>query len=229
MLLAPQDAQLFFKLHRALLYFVNQRLQIVPDLASPEGVADVAPEVGLKLRDALLDETDLVEIFIDQNPGGLADDELDIVLSWRHLMPGEFYIFRYLKKYTVFLSTDKQPIAYGVVALTQPLEWLIGPYLPVLTKTVLLPFKNQIVYDGLLNSYPISFGPGIRRSLNESYNEAKDRNGIVTTLPRPASGLIPPPTRIAKPRRRPVSKEAVGRRRSDRRHGQPGLPGPSER
>jgi hypothetical protein len=34
---------------------------------------------------------------------------------------------------------------------------VVGPYLPVLTQTVLLPFKGMIVYDGLLNSYRISF------------------------------------------------------------------------
>ena len=73
----------------------------------------------------------------------------------------------------MFLSTDKQPIAYGVLALSQPFEELIGPYLPVLTQTVLLPFKDVIVYDGLMSSYRISFGPGIRRSLNESFKEAK--------------------------------------------------------
>ena len=41
----------------------------------------------------------------------------------------------------------------------------------------------MIVYDGLMSSYNISFGPGIRRSLNESFKEAKARHGIVTSLP----------------------------------------------
>ena len=37
MVLTPQDAELFFKLHRALMFFVNQRLKVIPDdIASPE-------------------------------------------------------------------------------------------------------------------------------------------------------------------------------------------------
>ena len=79
------------------------------------------------------------------------------------MLHGKFYVFRELKKYTVFLSTTSPAIAYGVLALSQPFEELIGPYLPVLTQTVLLPFKGMIVYDGLMSSYNISFGPGIRR------------------------------------------------------------------
>ena len=98
-------------------------------------------------------------------------------------MSGTFYVFRYLKKYTVFLSSEDQPTAYGVLALTDPFEDLVGPYLPVMTETTLLPFKDKIVYDSILNSYRISFGGGIRRSLKESYENAKQRRGIVTSLP----------------------------------------------
>ncbi len=44
--------------------------------------------------------------------------------------------------YTVFLSTDDPAIAYGVVALTDPFEDLVGPYLPMMTETVLSRWKT---------------------------------------------------------------------------------------
>ena len=207
MLLTPQDAGLFFKLRRALMFFVNQRLKVIPDeVASPDEFSSLSPEVRLKVRDALLGHTDLIQSFVDKNPACLSDDELDIVRSWQHLVHGKFYVFRQLKKYMVFLSTDKQPIAYGVLALSQPFEELVGPYLPVLTHTVLLPFKGRIVYDGLLSSYRISFGSGIRRSLNDSFKEAKARFGIVTSLPMSKEPL---PQKAPKPRPvpEPPSKE----------------------
>jgi hypothetical protein len=148
MLLTPLDVERFFRLHRALLFFVNQRLKAVADeLASPEEFAALSPEVRLKVREAFLSHTDLLQSFVDENPAHLTAEELAIVRSWRHLVAGKFYIFRELKKFTVFLSTDKQPIAYGVLALSQPFEELVGPYLPVLTETVLLPFKGMIAYE----------------------------------------------------------------------------------
>src|SRR4051794_34826194 len=119
MLLHRQDAELFFRLHRTLMFFVNQRFQVIPDdLASPEEFAALPPEVRLKVRDALLDHTDLIQSFVDENPARLPDDELAIVGSWRYLVTGKFYLFRELKQYTVFLSTDEPPIAYGVLALS---------------------------------------------------------------------------------------------------------------
>jgi hypothetical protein len=196
MLLTPPEAQLLFKLHRTLMFFVNQRLQVLQDgIATPEEFARLPPELRLKVRDAFLDDTDLIEFFVDQNPANLPDDELDIVHYWRHLVAGKFYIFRELKNHTVFLSSEDHPIAYGVTALTQPFEELIGPYRPVLIDTVLLPFKDKIVYDGLLVGLGVSlsFGPGIRRRLNESYQAAKDRYGIVTSLPVSSKPLEPEP------------------------------------
>jgi hypothetical protein len=201
MLLTPPNVEQFFRLHRALMFFVNQHLKVIPDnVASPDEFSSLSPETRLKVRDAFLEHTDLILRFVDENPAHLANDELDMVRSWQHLVHGKFYIFRELAKYTVFLSSAKQPVAYGVLALSQPFEELIGPYLPVLTDTVLLPFKGMIVYDGLMSSYRISFGPGIRRSLNESFKEAKARHGIVTSLPMSKEPL---PPKVPKPRPMP--------------------------
>ena len=183
MLLTPTEAELFFKLHRALMFFVNQQLHVLPDIKTIDEYSGQSPEVRLKVHKAFLDEIDLIEKFIDDNPAGLIEEELEIVQSWHGLVAGKFFIFRYLKKYTVFLSSDDQPIAYGVLALTEPFEDLVGPYLPVMTETMLLPFKGKIIYDGHLNSFRISFGGGMRRSFKESYEAAKKRLGIVTSLP----------------------------------------------
>ncbi len=212
MLLNLQDLELFFHLHRTLMFFVNQRLQVIPDnLATPEDFAALPPEVRLKVRDAFVEHTDLIESFVAENPAQLATEELDIVRSWHHRVAGRFFIFRELKKYTVFLTAGEPTIAYGVLALSQPFEEMIGPYLPVLTQTVLLPFKDQIVYDGLLNSYRISFGAGVRRSLNESFKEAKDRHGIVTSLPlgaRPTPAATKTPASKARKKAAPKEKTA---------------------
>jgi hypothetical protein len=213
MLLSPHDVELFFKLHRALMFFVNQRLKVIPDdIVSPEEFSSLSPETRLKVRDAFLQHAELTQQFIDENPAHLSDDELDIVRSWQHLVHGKFYVFRELKKYTVFLSTTNPAIAYGVLALSQPFEELIGPYLPVLTQTVLLPFKGVIVYDGLMSSYNISFGPGIRRNLNQDFKEAKARHGIVTSLPmskEPLPPKAPKPRPVPMPPSREEKDEAV--------------------
>lgn len=182
-LLSPEDAELFFKLHRSLMWFVNEQLQIVPGIETPDEFSALPPETRWKVRSGFLYKADLIDQFLHANPSHLSDEELDIVSSWRHRLAGKFFIFRYLKNHAIFLQTEEPPMAYGVSALAEPFENVIGPHLPLWVETALLPFKGKIVYDGLMSSYSISFGPGVRRSLNEHYKAAKDRLGIVTSLP----------------------------------------------
>jgi Domain of unknown function (DUF6398) len=207
MLVEPQDVALFFRLHWTLMFFVNQHLKVIPDNpAGPEEFAALSPEVRLKVRDALNGKLDLIESFVAENPAHFSEDELDIIRSWRHLVAGTFYVFRKLAKYTVFLSNSNPAVAYGVLALSEPFEDLIGPNLPIMVKAVLLPFKGMIVYDGMMSAYSISFGPGIRRSLNESFKEAKLRHGIVTSLPM-SDKPLPRKAPRSKPVPKPPSKD----------------------
>ncbi len=208
MLLAPRDSELFFRLYKALMFFVNQRLSMISEpFATPEDFGALSPEIRAKVRDALLANLDLIEVFVAENPAHLSEGELDIVRSWRNLVFGKFYVFRELKKYTVFLSTTGPAFAYGVLALSQPFEELVGPDLPVLIETALLPFQEKIIYDGVMTRYGISYGPGIRRSLNESFKEAKLRHGIVTSLPISAKPVVPAKSPQTKPRPKTNPKE----------------------
>jgi len=187
MRLEPHDLRLFYKLHKALMLFVNQRLGVVENpLASLDQVGKLPLEDRIKLRDALLANMDLIDAFASENPFNLPDEELRIVRFWKHLVAGDFYIYRCLTRYTIFLTTGEPVVAYGVLSLMDSFEDLIGPRLPYLCMTVLLPFKGKIVYDGLLSGYNITYGSGIRRRLKDYYDNAKERQGIITSLPPPA-------------------------------------------
>jgi len=183
MQLPRPEGELFFKLHHSLMCFVNQRLQVAGEIKTPEEFADQPDETRLKIRNAFLERRELLDAFVAENPFQLPAEELAIVDSWRNLVIGKFFVVRYLKQHAIFLQAEDPPVAYGVLALAIPFDMLLGPYLPRWTEALLLPFRGKIVYDGMLNTYNISFGPGLRRSLNESYKEAKGRLGIVTSLP----------------------------------------------
>ena len=186
--LSIEDAELFFRLHRRLMFFVNQQLRVIdenPD--SPEEYSELPPPTRYEVHKAFLKHPELIDAFVEGNPFGLDESELEIVGSWRHFVAGEFYVLRYLKNYTVFLSSTDPVVAYGVVALFEPLEDLIDGPPPAMVKTTLLPFRGRIVYDGLLSAFNVYFGPGVRSELNWWYKEAKARQEIITTLPPAAA------------------------------------------
>jgi hypothetical protein len=185
MQLPLDEVERFFRLHRSLMFFVNQRLKVVPQkVATPDAYSGLPPETRIEVHQALLGRLDLIDAFVAENPFGFDGGDLDIIRSWKHAVTGTFYAFRQLRDYMVLLTSTEGPVvAYGVVALFDPFEVVIGPYLPRMIETTLLPFHDRIVYDGLIRGYNVAFGGGIKRSLNERYKEARERFGIVTRLP----------------------------------------------
>lgn len=84
--LPPNDAKTFFELYQLLMFFVNQRLRVLPDaLITPEDFAVLAPQIRVQVRDAFLKNMDLIDPFIAQNPAHLSDNKLDIVQSCNRL------------------------------------------------------------------------------------------------------------------------------------------------
>src|SRR3954452_23149325 len=126
MQLPLEDVDLFFRLHRGLMFFVNQRLDVLDrKVATPEEYSGLPPEARIEVHKALLDHIDLIDAFAGENPFRFDETGLEIVRSWKHLVSGTFYAFRYLKDDTIFLSSTEPVIAYGVLALFNSFEEMI--------------------------------------------------------------------------------------------------------
>ncbi|UBF26265.1 hypothetical protein K9N68_32965 [Kovacikia minuta CCNUW1] len=138
-----------------------------------------------QLREKLYEQPTLFDDFIQNQLSNTRD--IETVQDWRNkYIRGRFYLFRLLKKHAIFLSTDEPSKAYGVIAITTPFEEMsISSSLPTLVETVLLPLEQKIVADGFIKGGNLMFGSGIRKSINTSYEEAKARFGIITSLNTP--------------------------------------------
>ena len=180
MKLSEQDAELFFKLMWSLQSYVNLKLGILPEIGSFDEYQKLPSPEKLSVRDALYDNIELIDTYLVENPQNLSTKELEIIKSWKMFQRSDFFIERLLKKYAVFIGGDK---VYAVIALYDPFENVL-PYvsLPYYAKAVLLPFKGQIIYDGLLQGYSVMFGSGIKFDLKETYMAAKQNGQIIESF-----------------------------------------------
>lgn len=172
----------FYQIWRPLLHFVNEELKVVPILPGkgPKDSLDV--NLAIKVRDSLWKHETVLDKFIAKNPAQLSREDLLIAESWKYRRQGQFIIFKALKKHAIFISQDKRTDVFAVKCLYSSFEEMLGPYIPALVETVLLPFGNEIITDGLLQSYNLMFGSGIRGELKEMYDDAKERGAIITTM-----------------------------------------------
>ena len=170
--LTTTDADLFFKLMWRLQFYVNRQRQILADVASLEDYEDRSMQDKAPVRNALWENLELIDAYFAENPDGLSAEELAIILKWKRFVRGNFQIFRFLKKYTIFIGEKSQ--VYGVLGLYDSMEDMFwGRKPPIMVEAVLLPFKGKIVYDGMMGIYGVYFGGGIRSGLNEEYMTAK--------------------------------------------------------
>lgn len=178
--LLDKDATLFFDLMWGLQYFVNQKHKINPDFKSLEEYVDCSMEEKIEVRNALYSDIKIIDSYIKENPYNLPATSLDIISGWKRFVQGNFYIERVLKRFAVFIEDDD---VYAVQGLHQGFDELIPrSRLPLYVRTILLPFKGKIIYDGVFHTQNIYFGGGVKRRLKETYMIAKQNNRIIDSL-----------------------------------------------
>jgi hypothetical protein len=181
MILAPQECTLFYKLMFALQHHVNQKLNIIPNIKSLEDYISLEMKDKLAVRNALYEHIGLIDGFVSDNPEQFTDPELAQVLDWKKFVSGKFYIERYLKKCAIFIGPEDK--VYAVQGLQQPFYEIIHPgELPSAIDTVLLPFADKIVYDGLLLTYSVYFGKGMSNEFKEIYLTAKNNGNVIASF-----------------------------------------------
>jgi hypothetical protein len=207
MMLSPDEAQLFYDLMWKLQYYVNQKQGVHKGIQSLEAYAHLPTELKLQTRDVIWKKPHLIDEYVQENPDALPDEKLEILRKWKGFIKGSFFIFRHLKKGSIFIGGQGDQV-YSVQGLTEPLEEIVpSEVLPQAVETVLLPFKGRIIYDGLLSGYSVHFGSGIRSDLNREYSTARRRDRVNTTLEQ-----APGPAAPRKPRRSiaPQVEELIG-------------------
>lgn len=205
MILSDEDAALFYRAWGALLTWVNDRRRIVPAFPRPTPHRPIAPELATKIRDVVWTEDALREQFLAEGASDLGNDERELVASWKDRVRDRFVIFNHLQTHTIFMSKA----VYGVRGIYTPLVAMF-PDVPMFVQAVLIPFRDVIITDGLIQSYPmhITFGGGARRMFKEQYSAARTAGLVHTSLPVRAG---PGPT-VAKP----AARRTQARRRTAR-------------
>ncbi len=180
MKLSEKDANLFFDLMFPLQFYVNQKKQILPDVSSLEAYIELDLQEQAAVRDALWEEPSLIARYVAENPNKLPAEHLALVESWQSRILDRFVIERLLKKHAIFIANEK---VYAVLGLHNSFDEMIPKEaLPVFVETVLLPFGDVIIYDGLIRGGNIMIGPNMAYGFKETYMAAKRKGKIIASL-----------------------------------------------
>lgn len=180
MRLTEEEYYQYLSIHPKLIYYIGKKKKIIPAATTLEEFMEYSAEETIPPRDAVYDNIDLFDDFINDYSDELSEEDKTIVREFKNFRKGAFTVFKLTSKYAHFSG---EGYVYAVHALNDPFQWLLGDDLPAMVQAVLLPFKGKIIYDGLLMTYPVRLGSGIRSSLKNDYNLSIGKYGIITTLP----------------------------------------------
>lgn len=165
--LSNKDAKLFYKLYFGILDFTNQKYKIKP-MHKLYGKNGINPyEISDIVSAFWKNKVSITMEFCLINPFKFNKEELGLVSSFKDGIRGQFILAKYEKEYTAIMNDDK---IYMIKGLTSNIDEVI-PYkdLPCMTETTIIPFKNVLVYDGMLQTYPINFGINFSKVVNKDY------------------------------------------------------------
>ena len=179
MVLSTEDSTLFYNLWKPLLQYANQRTKMFPDINFKKDKAIFA-EYGCEMADWIWEHTDIIDDYLKEHPG-MKSESKDILISWKRCIHGRWIVERHLKSGSVFLG--KSPYAFMVQGIVSPFEEMIGMYgTPVFIEATLIPFRDQIITDGLVKAMPIHIGPNMKSSFKDEYLTAKTEGNVITSL-----------------------------------------------
>ncbi len=147
MKLTTEDAQLFYKLDWSLLFYVNQKFNIIPGLKEPNFKKESVEKV-FKLHQKVYQDHSLIDSFIKDNPFKLSQENLIIVESWKKNSNGKFLLMKHSEQGAILFDQSKASKAYAVLGLYDDLEDIFPKqYLPIMIETALFNCQKITTTD----------------------------------------------------------------------------------
>ena len=166
--LSKKDVKLFYKIYFALLEFTNNKYKINTNIKiyNREGIN---PSDIIDIVNKYWENKDQITLeFCMSNPFKFNSEELKLAGEFKKGIKNVFIICKYELEYTAFMGNDK---VYMVKGLNVNIDEVI-PYgaLPAVVTTSIIPFKDNLVYDGILSEFPIKLGVGFEKMVERDYD-----------------------------------------------------------
>ncbi len=166
--LSKEDAKLFYKIYFALLEFTNNKYKINTHIKlynchgiNPYEIKDIVDKFWKNKETIVLE-------FCLANPYKFNKEELEITSEFKKGIRDIFVIAEYELEYTVLMYKDK---VYMIKGINDNIDNII-PYteLPYTTITSVIPFKNVLIYDGMLLGFGVKMGESFNDVVEKKYD-----------------------------------------------------------
>ncbi len=146
--LSKSEAELFYKIYFALLEFTNKKYKINPKIKIYKS-KDVNPyEIQEIIKKFWENKVAIILEFCLANPYKFNSEELKIIGEFKKGFRDVFTIAKFYEEYTAVINKEQ---VYMIKGLYQNLDEVLHKRkLPISAVMAIMPFKDVIIYDGIL-------------------------------------------------------------------------------
>lgn len=172
-----ENSMMFFALRNLLLDYTNQKYNINKKLRNFDDICDAESEELIDIRDKLWENPNIIKNYLKENSNKLNEELISIIKSWNEKkINKEFVLYKYEDEYTLFI--DDYNIYYVKGLKVRIRDMIPEQKLPMIVKTVLLPLKDQIIYDSYVEQYNMAVGNNLRKVWDDNYKKLLKENKI---------------------------------------------------
>ena len=172
-----ENSMMFFALRNLLLDYTNQKYNINKKLRNFDDICDAESEELIDIRNKLWENPNIIKNYLKENPNKLNEELISIIKSWNEKkINKEFVLYKYEDEYTLFI--DDYNIYYVKGLKVRIRDMIPEQKLPMIVKTVLLPLKDQIIYDSYVEQYNMAVGNNLRKVWDDNYKKLLKENKI---------------------------------------------------
>ena len=172
-----ENSMMFFELRNLLLDYTNQKYNINKKLRNFDDICDAESEELIDIRDKLWENPNIIKNYLKENSNKLNEELISIIKSWNEKkINKEFVLYKYEDEYTLFI--DDYNIYYVKGLKVRIRDMIPEQKLPMIVKTVLLPLKDQIIYDSYVEQYNMAVGNNLRKVWDDNYKKLLKENKI---------------------------------------------------
>ena len=180
MILTDKEYKIYLETHLKLLFYVGRQNNIFSDNLSFLDFIELDFKIKKKCRDIFLENERLLDDYLFLNFDKLTAQQVKILTGFKKKITSDFVIFKCLTNYAIFLEINENKF-YAVKALGDRFDKFFNKF-PVLITTTILPYNDQIIYDGFIMPTGVYLGSGMTSTINEDYKKAKKNNQILTAM-----------------------------------------------
>lgn len=168
--LSESDASLFYKIYFGLLEFTNDKYVIKKNLKL-YGQEGINPQEIVDIIDKFWqNKSELVDEFCTKNPYGFNKEELDITSKFKDGIRDMFIFVKFEEDYTAVMDKNR---VYMIKGINDNLDNIISyEDLPHVAITSIIPFKNYLIYDGILIGLAIKMGNNMVKTIMDDYDKS---------------------------------------------------------